>query len=102
MWFDVGREIYTTGRKAGNYRSQLWFDVGRERLRSRVPDSAYFCLKRNMPMPWTFYDRHEIGLPNTNSARRTFSDLKIKVRVHMGISRDNRSKLLDEYIYRNY
>lgn len=70
----------------------------RPRLRS-----AYLSVKRNMPLLWTFYDHPETGLPNTNNALEgLFSDLKTKVRVHSGLSRDNRRKLLDEYILRHY
>ena len=70
----------------------------RPRLRS-----AYLSLKRKMPLLWTFYDYPETGLPNTNNGiEGLFSDLKTKVRVHSGISRENRRKLLDEYIKRNY
>ena len=65
--------------------------------------SAYLSIKRNMPLLWTFYDRPETGLPNTNNALEgVFSDIKSKARVHRGISRDNRKKLLDEYIKRRY
>ena len=60
-------------------------------------------VKRNMPLLWTFYDHPETGLPNTNNALEgLFSDLKTKVRVHSGISREHREKLLDEYIRRHY
>ena len=70
----------------------------RPRLRS-----AYLSVKRNMPLLWTFYDHPETGLPNTNNALEgLFSDLKTKVRVHSGLSGDNRRKLLDEYILRHY
>lgn len=70
----------------------------RPRLRS-----AYLSLKRNMSLLWTFYDHPETGLPNTNNGiEGMFSDIKTKVRVHSGISRDNRKKLLDEYIKRHY
>lgn len=65
--------------------------------------SAYFSVKRNMPLLWTFYDRPELGLPNTNNALEgLFSELKTKARVHSGISRDNSTKLLDELIKRHY
>lgn len=54
-------------------------------------------------MLWTFYDRPETGLPNTNNALEgLFSDLEIKACVHRGIGRDNRRKLIDEYISRKY
>lgn len=70
----------------------------RPRLRS-----AYLSLKRNMPLLWTFYEHPEIGLPNTNNGLEgVFPDLKTKVRVHSGISKTNRMKLIDEYIKRNY
>ena len=70
----------------------------RPRLRS-----AYLSLKRNMSLLWTFYDHPETGLPNTNNALEgVFSDLKSKVRAHRGISKENRKKLLDEYIMRRY
>jgi hypothetical protein len=56
-----------------------------------------------MPLLWTFYDHPETGLPNTNNAlEAVFSDLKTKVRVHRGISRENRKKLIDEYLKRHY
>lgn len=65
--------------------------------------SAYLSLRRNMNLLWTFYDRPETGLPNTNNALEgVFSNIKSKVRAHRGISKDNRRKLLDEYIMRHY
>ena len=65
--------------------------------------SAYLSLRRNMNLLWTFYDRPETGLPNTNNALEgVFSDIKSKVRAHRGISKDNRRKLLDEYKKRHY
>ena len=70
----------------------------RPRLRS-----AYLSVKRNMPLLWTFYDHPETGLPNTNNALEgMFSDLKSKIRVHSGISKEHRKKLIDEYIKRLY
>ena len=96
-----------------------WYEKYQDVLNERVHDkritkktppymrpklrSAYFSLKRNMPLLWTFYDRPELGLPNTNNALEgLFSELKTKVRVHSGISKENRKKLLDELIKRHY
>lgn len=96
-----------------------WYDKYKDIVNERVQDrrikkktppymrprlrSAYLSVKRNMPLLWTFYDHPETGLPNTNNALEgLFSDLKTKVRVHSGLSRDNRRKLLDEYILRHY
>jgi hypothetical protein len=96
-----------------------WYEKYKEVLNERVHDkrikrnmppymrprlrSAYLSLRRNMPLLWTFYDHPETGLPNTNNGiEGLFSDLKGKLRVHRGISKDNRKKLLDEYILRHY
>ena len=96
-----------------------WYEMYQDVLNERVHDkrikkktppfmrpklrSAYFSVKRNMPLLWTFYDRPELGLPNTNNALEgLFSELKTKVRVHSGIGRENRKRLLDELIKRHY
>ena len=96
-----------------------WYEKYKDVLNERVHDkrikrnmppymrprlrSAYLSLRRNMPLLWTFYDHPETGLPNTNNGiEGLFSDLKGKLRVHRGINKDNRKKLLDEYILRHY
>ena len=96
-----------------------WYERNKDTLNERVIDkrirrktppymrprlrSAYLSIKRNMQFLWTFYDYPKTGLPNTNNALEgVFSDIKSKTRVHRGISRDNRKKLLDEYIKRKY
>ena len=96
-----------------------WYEKYKDVLNERVHDkrikrntppymrprlrSAYLSLRRNMPLLWTFYDHPETGLPNTNNGiEALFSDLKGKLRVHRGISKGNRKKLLDEYILRHY
>ena len=92
------------------YQDVLNERVHDKRIKKRTPPfmrpklrSAYFSVKRNMQLLWTFYDRPELGLPNTNNALEgLFSELKTKARVHSGISRDNRTKLLDELMKRHY
>lgn len=96
-----------------------WYERNKDILNERVSDkrikrktppymrprlrSAFLSLKRNMPWLWTFYDNPETGLPNTNNALEgVFSDIKSKIRVHRGISKNNRKRLLDEYIKRHY
>lgn len=96
-----------------------WHEKYKEVLNERVHDkrikrytplymrprlrTAYLSLKRNMPLLWTFYDYPKTGLPNTNNGLEgLFSDLKSKVRVYSGLSKDYRKKLLDEYIMRHY
>ena len=92
------------------YQDVLNERVHDKRIKKKTPPfmrprlrSAYFSVKRNMPLLWTFYDRPELGLPNTNNALEgLFSEFKTKVRVHSGISRENRKKILDELMKRHY
>lgn len=94
----------------GKYEDIINERVHDKRIKRKTPPymrprlrSAYLSLKRNMPLLWTFYDHPETGLPNTNNALEgMFSDLKSKVRVHSGISKEHRKKLIDEYIKRLY
>jgi hypothetical protein len=60
--------------------------------------SAYLSLKRNMKYLWTFYDKAELGIPNTNNALEgVFTDLKTKLRNHNGLSKEHRKVFIDEY-----
>jgi len=96
-----------------------WYDEYKDVLNERVNDkrikrktppymrprlrSAYLSLKRNMGWLWTFYDFKDRVIPNTNSGLEgIFSDIKSKVRVHSGMCRKNRMKLIDEYLSRKY
>ena len=96
-----------------------WYDKHKDIVNERVHDrrikrktppymrprlrSAYLSVKRNMPLLWTFQDHPNIGLPNTNNELEgIFSDIKTKLRVHSGISREHRKKLIDEYLTRHY
>ena len=98
------------GEWYAKYKDVLNERVHDKRIKRHTPPymrprlrSAYLSLKRNMPLLWTFYDHPETGLPNTNNAiEGLFSDIKSKLRAHRGISKDNRKKLLDEYIMRHY
>ena len=59
--------------------------------------SAYNSIKRNMPWLWTFYDRPELGLPNTNNEMEAlFSSVKDKLRLHRGLSVERRKVLIEE------
>ena len=66
------------------YQDVLNERVHDKRIKKKTPPymrpklrSAYFSVKRNMPLLWTFYDRPELGLPNTNNALEgLFSELK--------------------------
>ena len=66
----------------------------RPRLRS-----AYLSVKRYMPWLWTWYNYTDRYIPNTNNGvEGVFSDIKSKTRVHSGMRKEQRKKLIDEYI----
>lgn len=78
-------------------------NMGKSRYTHQRLRSAYLSLKRNMKWLWTFYDKPNLGIPNTNNALEgSFTDIKTKVRVHSGMKKSNREKFLDEYISRHY
>ena len=76
---------------------------GRTTYTHRRIRSAYLSLRRNMPWLWTFYDHPNLLIPNTNNALEgVFTDIKTKLRVHSGISRERRIRFIMEYIARHY
>ena len=61
--------------------------------------SAYRSLKTNLPYLFTWYDHIELNMPNTtNSIEGMFSNLKTKVRVHAGLKKQRKIKLIDELL----
>ena len=92
------------------YKDVLDERVHDRRIKRKTPPymrprlrSAYLSIKRNMYWLWTFYDYPNRFIPNTNNGLEgIFSDIKSKVRVHSGITKEHRMKLIDEYISRHY
>ena len=61
--------------------------------------SAYRSLKSNLPYLFTWYDHIELNMPNTtNSLEGIFSNLKNKVRVHAGLKKHRKIKLINELL----
>ena len=66
----------------------------RPRLRS-----AYLSIRRNMKRLWTFYDYKDRVIPNTNNGlEAVFTGIKSKVKVHSGLAREHKIKLINEYL----
>ena len=110
---DLANTITRTDKESFIGAFNDWYEKYQDILNERIHDmfikkktppymrprlhSAYLSVKRNMPLLGTFYDRPETGLPNTNNALvELFSDQKSKIRIHSGICREQRKKLLDE------
>ena len=114
----ITKQIAHTDKESFIGMLEQWYDEYKNVLDERVHDKrrkrppfmrprlrcAYLSLKRNMRWLWTFYDnRDSILIPNTNNGLEgIFSDIKSKVRVHSGMKRENRKRLIDEYIMRHY
>lgn len=116
---NITRLLTKTDKESFKGMFTEWYDKYKDVINERVHDkrykkrtppfmrpklrSAYLSLKRNMPLLWTFYDHPETGLPNTNNGLEgIFTDIKTKLRVHSGITREFRKKIIDEYILRHY
>jgi hypothetical protein len=73
--------------------TKRWFYT-HKRLRS-----AYRSLKRNRPYLFTYQRYPELKIPNTtNSLDGTFSNVKTLLRVHRGLKRQRKLKLIDEIL----
>jgi hypothetical protein len=83
-----------------------WHDF----LREKVPDpdgkrfhyvhrrlrSAYFSLKRNLPFLFTFERYPGLHIPNTtNCLDGTFSHIKTAVKIHRGLTKAHKKKMLE-------
>lgn len=76
--------------KTFNYQTGK-FHFTHKRLRS-----AYKSIKTNLPYLFTWYDNLELKIPNTtNSLEGTFSNIKSKLRVHSGLKKYRKIKLID-------
>ena len=116
---DLVKTMARTDKESFASLFKKWYDKHKDIVNERVSDkrikkktppymrprlrSAYLSVKRNMPLLWTFYDNPNLGIPNTNNGLEgIFSDLKTKLRVHSGITKEHRKKLIDEYLTRHY
>lgn len=81
-WHDFLKEKSSSEDGKSSYKHQ--------RLRS-----AWLSLKHNMEWLWTFYDKPELNLPNTNNAMEGLnSAIKEKLGRHKGLSLDRRKELI--------
>ena len=61
--------------------------------------SAYRSLKTNMPYLFTYLKYPDLKIPNTtNSLEGFFSGLKTKLRIHSGLKRERKIKVIDYFL----
>ena len=60
--------------------------------------SAYFSLKRNLPHLFVFEDFAALGInTTTNLLDGRFADLKLKLRCHQGMKKENKIRFIKDY-----
>lgn len=79
--------------KTRNPLTKRWFYT-HKRLRS-----AYRSIIRNLPILYTYQKYPELKIPNTtNSLDGTFSHLKDMLRIHRGLKKNRKLKVIDEIL----
>lgn len=87
---------YFLKEKTHNPQTKRWFYT-HKRLRS-----AYRSIVRNLPLLYTCQKYPELNIPNTtNSLDGTFSHLKDMLRIHRGLKKNRKLKLIDEILSKN-
>lgn len=90
-WYNEWKEFLK--EKTFNPETKHWFYT-HKRLRS-----AYRSLKRNLPILYTYQKYPELKIPNTtNSLDGTFSHLKDMLRIHRGLKKNRKLKVIDEIL----
>ena len=76
------------------------FKTGRRHFTHKRLRSAYFSLKNNLPYLFTYLEFPELEIPNTtNSCDGSFTHWKNKVKIHRGLRRDRRKKMIDYLLF---
>jgi hypothetical protein len=74
-------------------------ETGKWHYTHRRLRSAYRSLKTNLPYLYTWYDYMELNMPNTtNSLEGIFSNIKTKLRVHKGLRKKRKIRLVNELL----
>lgn len=73
--------------------------TGKSHYTHRRLRSAYFSLKRNLPLLYTYKRYPDLGIPTTtNGLESSFGYLKELVRVHRGLNHDLKRKMIDSIL----
>jgi hypothetical protein len=74
--------------------------TGKEYFTHRKLVAAYRSLRRNLPYLFTYKNYPELKIPNTTNSLDggVFSQLKKLTKIHQGITKSLKSKLIDDYL----
>jgi len=91
VWYEKWKDFLK--EKTYNPETKRWF-YAHKRLRS-----ACRSINRNLPLLYTYQRYPELGIPNTtNSLDGTFSHLKDMLRIHRGLKKNRKFKLIKEIL----
>jgi len=94
VWHEKWKDFLK--EKTFNPQTRRWFYT-HKRLRS-----AFRSIKRNLPILYTHQKYPELNIPNTtNSLDGTFSHLKDMLRIHRGLKKSRKLKMIDEILSKN-
>ena len=80
-------------------KTENWI-MGRKTYTHKRLRSAYFSLKRNLPYLFTYLEHPELNMPNTtNSCDGSFAHWKNKVKIHRGLRKDRRRKMINYLLF---
>lgn len=97
--FVGGLELWHTKWKTFLNERTINSQTLKSRYTHRKLRSAYFSLLRNMPYLFVWYDRLELGIPNTtNAIDGHFADLKNKLRNHNGLTKARKIKFINGFL----
>lgn len=91
QWYQQHKE-YLNERSINLETGKTWYT--HKRLRT-----AYFSLKRNIPLLFQFEQYSELNIPKTtNYLEGLFGDLKNKLRCHQGLKKERKIKFIQDYL----
>jgi len=97
--FEGGLELWYTKWESFLKERTTNAETGKSYYTHKRLRSAYRSLKTNSKWLFTWYDYHELNIPNTtNAIDGHFSDLKTKLRNHNGLSQTRKCKFIDEFL----
>ena len=78
--------------------------TGKEYFTHRKLIAAYKSLRRNLPYLFTYKNHIELAMPNTTNSLvgGVFTQLKKLTKLHQGIIKSLKSKLIDDYLVHYY
>jgi len=102
----TNKEVFSKALEEWNER---WKDFLKERTVNQETErwhythkklrSAFFSLRNNLPWLFTYQDFPKLKIPNTtNSCDGSFAHWKAKVKLHRGLSKERRKKMIDYFL----